>query len=139
MAPHSYRGTLPACLFWQPVKPLGNHSTCTRGSHKHHKTLHFPSLCKQMVASQDVILPPCPTVRCIRRRSSFIPATACQWHRDLLTEGAGTSWDPSYKGSEEANDDYFSLLRDFGRVAELGCFTAFCERDQMWSGCCTPL
>lgn len=52
-------------------------------------------------------------------------------HRDLLSEGAGTSWDPSHKGSEEANDDYFSLLRDCRRVAEVGCFTALCERDQM--------
>lgn len=87
-----------------------------------------------------MIFPPHLAVRCVRRGSSFIPAAACWGNQDLLRgKGAGPSWDPSYRGTGKAKDDYFSPLREFRRGAELGCFMSFCKQDQIWSGCCTAL
>lgn len=92
---------------WEPA--------CMRESPNTTNPSCFPSQCKYIMAGQDVIFPPCPTARCIRRGSSFISEKP-----GSPTRRAGTSWDLSYTGTGDTKDDYTSLLRDFGHGAELG-------------------
>lgn len=117
MALQSYRSTHPAFYHlashgnppnpWEPA--------CMRESPNTTNPSCFPSQCKYIMAGQDVIFPPCPTARCIRRGSSFISEKP-----GSPTRRAGTSWDLSYTGTGDTKDDYTSLLRDFGHGAELG-------------------